>query len=65
MASHRVLVLAASIPFFVLASIFVGLCTISSIFVVKKLKLNDYLMLLAWVCDEFLSITPQMAMQRG
>lgn len=51
MASHRV-VLAASIPFFVLASIFVGLCTISSIFVVKKLKLNDYLMLLAWVCDD-------------
>ncbi|KUL88372.1 hypothetical protein ZTR_05014 [Talaromyces verruculosus] len=50
MASHRV-VLAASIPFFVLASIFVGLCTISSIFVVKKLRLNDYLMLLAWLID--------------
>ena len=40
MASHRVLVLAASIPFFVLASIFVGLCTILSIFVVKKTQVE-------------------------
>lgn len=49
MANHQLLVLAVSLPFFVLASIFVGLYLIASAFVLRKLELHDYLMLLAWV----------------
>ncbi|KAH8705319.1 putative glucose/galactose transporter [Talaromyces proteolyticus] len=51
MADRRIHVLVVSITVLVLASIFVGLYLISCIFVVRRLKLPDYLMLLAWIID--------------
>ena len=49
MEDRRPAVLIVSIIVFVLASCFVGLLFVSRIFVVKKVALHDYLMLLAWV----------------
>jgi hypothetical protein len=49
MDNRQVIVLTVSIFFFVLACLFVGLYVISSLFIVKKLALPDYLMILAWV----------------
>jgi hypothetical protein len=42
-------VLAVTIAIFSFASIFVSLYMISAVFVVRKISLADYLMLLAWV----------------
>lgn len=50
MRDRRPLVLGVSIAFFVIASIFVALRFVSRIFVVRRVGLHDYLMLLAWVC---------------
>lgn len=43
------IILAVSIVFFILGSLFVGLYLSSCLFVVKRLRFADYLMLLAWV----------------
>jgi hypothetical protein len=50
MEGRRSATLGVSITFFVLASIFVALRFISRIFVVRKIGLHDWLMLVAWVC---------------
>lgn len=50
MEDRRPEVLVVSIVFFVIASVFVALRFVSRVFIVKKVGLHDYLMLLAWVC---------------
>jgi hypothetical protein len=50
MEGRQPAVLGVTITIFALASIFVALRFISRIFVVKKVVLHDYLMLVAWVC---------------
>lgn len=50
MQERRPEVLVVSIVFFTLASVFVALRFISRLWIVRKLVLHDYLMLLAWVC---------------
>jgi hypothetical protein len=50
MADRRPEVLVVSIIFFALATVFVALRFVSRIFVVRRVGLHDYLMLLAWVC---------------
>jgi hypothetical protein len=50
MEGRRPATLGVSITFLVLASIFVALRFISRIFVVRKIGLHDWLMLVAWVC---------------
>lgn len=49
MEDRRPEVLVVSIVFFVLASVFVALRFVSRIWIVRKVTLHDYLMLLAWV----------------
>lgn len=49
MDDRRLPVLVVSILLLVFASVFVGLYLVSCLFVVKKVRLSDYLMLLAWV----------------
>jgi hypothetical protein len=49
MQTRQPTTLAVSITFFVIASIFVALRFVSRIFVVRRIALHDYLMLLAWV----------------
>ncbi|CAI7629384.1 unnamed protein product [Penicillium pancosmium] len=51
MQTRQPTTLAVSITFFVIASIFVALRFVSRIFVVRRIALHDYLMLLAWVID--------------
>lgn len=51
MQSRQPVTLGVSVTIFVLASIFVALRFISRVFVVKKVGLHDWLMLLAWVSD--------------
>ena len=50
MEDRRPEVLVVSIVFFSLATIFVALRFVSRIWIVRRLALHDYLMLLAWVC---------------
>jgi hypothetical protein len=50
MEDRRPEVLVVSIVFFVLATVFVALRFVSRIWIVRRLALHDYLMLLAWVC---------------
>jgi hypothetical protein len=50
MEDRRPEILVVSIVFFVLATVFVALRFVSRIWIVRKLALHDYLMLLAWVC---------------
>lgn len=49
MESHKCTLLAVSIIFFSLSTTFVGLYLCTCLFVVKRLRLADYLMFLAWV----------------
>ncbi|KAL4809081.1 major facilitator superfamily domain-containing protein [Aspergillus unguis] len=51
MQDRRPQVLVVSIVFFILASIFVALRFVSRIWIVRRLALHDYLMLLAWVIN--------------
>ncbi|KAJ6164237.1 hypothetical protein N7470_002909 [Penicillium chermesinum] len=51
MENRRPATLGVSIVVFVIASLFVALRFISRIFLVKRVGLHDYLMLLAWVID--------------
>jgi hypothetical protein len=57
MEDRRPEVLVVSIVFFVIASIFVALRFVSRVFIVKKVGLHDWLMLLAWVCHVFCPAT--------
>lgn len=50
MQGHCTDVLVVSLVIFALATVFVALRFFSRIFIVRKLALHDYLMLLAWVC---------------
>ncbi|KAF7719103.1 MFS-type L-fucose-proton symporter [Penicillium ucsense] len=51
MDTRRPATLGVSITVFVIASIFVALRFVSRIFIVRKVGLHDYVMLLAWVLD--------------
>lgn len=50
MESRRSATLGVSITLFVLASIFVALRFVSRVFVVRRVGLHDWLILVAWVC---------------
>ncbi|KAE8371912.1 major facilitator superfamily domain-containing protein [Aspergillus bertholletiae] len=65
MEARRPEVLAVSIVFFVIASVFVILRFVSRVFIVKKVALHDYLMLLAWVIDFGFSFTLFYATSKG
>ncbi|KAJ5867443.1 hypothetical protein N7534_001996 [Penicillium rubens] len=57
--------LGVSITFFCIASIFVALRFISRIFVVRKIGLHDWLMLVAWLIDFGFSFSLFYAVQNG
>ncbi|CAG8891141.1 unnamed protein product [Penicillium egyptiacum] len=57
--------LGVSITFFCIASIFVALRFISRIFVVRKIGLHDWLMLIAWIIDFGFSFSLFYAVQNG
>lgn len=61
MQTRQPATLGVSISFFVVASVFVALRFVSRIFVVRKIGLHDWLMLVAWVCGIFLAWTLQVA----
>ncbi|KAL4889070.1 major facilitator superfamily domain-containing protein [Aspergillus ambiguus] len=65
MDSHRTDVLVVSIVIFVFATVFVALRFFSRIFIVRKLALHDYLMLLAWVIDFGFSFSLFYATSKG
>lgn len=58
MHSRQHATLGVSITFFVIATLFVALRFVSRIFVVRKVGLHDYLMLVAWVRGCFLGSLP-------
>lgn len=49
MEDRRPEVLVVSIVFFLIATVFVALRFVSRIFIVRRLSLHDYVMLVAWV----------------
>ncbi|KAJ6108026.1 Major facilitator superfamily domain general substrate transporter [Penicillium sp. IBT 18751x] len=51
MQTRQPATLGVSITFFVIASVFVALRFVSRIFIVRKVGLHDWLMLVAWVID--------------
>ncbi|KAJ5144018.1 Major facilitator superfamily domain general substrate transporter [Penicillium bovifimosum] len=57
--------LGVSVTFFTLASIFVALRFISRIFVVRRIGLHDWLMLVAWVTNFGFSFSLFFAVQKG
>ncbi|OQE36097.1 hypothetical protein PENCOP_c012G00487 [Penicillium coprophilum] len=57
--------LGVSITFFTIATIFVALRFISRIFVVRKIGLHDWLMLVAWLIDFGFSFSLFFAVQKG
>lgn len=61
MESRRPVTLGVSITFFVIASVFVALRFVSRVFVVRRVGLHDYLMLLAWVRGLFPAWTLHVA----
>ncbi|OGM44356.1 MFS transporter [Aspergillus bombycis] len=65
MEDRRPEVLVVSIVFFVIASVFVALRFVSRVFIVKKVGLHDYLMLLAWVIDFGFSFSLFYATRKG
>ncbi|XRM47309.1 hypothetical protein ABZX51_010295 [Aspergillus tubingensis] len=65
MQDQRPEVLTVSIVFFVIATVFVALRFISRIFIVQKVALHDYLMLLAWVLDFGFSFSLFYATHKG
>ncbi|EAW10126.1 putative MFS monosaccharide transporter [Aspergillus clavatus NRRL 1] len=64
-ADRRPEVLVVSIIFFVLATVFVALRFVSRIFVVRRVGLHDYLMLLAWAIDFGFSFSLFYATSKG
>ncbi|KAJ6012795.1 hypothetical protein N7522_003150 [Penicillium canescens] len=65
MEGRRPATLGVSITFFILASIFVALRFISRIFVVRKIGLHDWLMLVAWIIDFGFSFSLFFSVQKG
>ncbi|KAL4740356.1 major facilitator superfamily domain-containing protein [Aspergillus similis] len=65
MEDRRPEVLVVSIVFFSLATIFVALRFVSRIWVVRRLALHDYLMLLAWLIDLGFSTALFYATKKG
>ncbi|RAL05755.1 putative MFS monosaccharide transporter [Aspergillus ibericus CBS 121593] len=65
MEDQRPEVLVVSIVFFVIATVFVALRFVSRIFIVQKVALHDYLMLLAWVLDFGFSFSLFYATRQG
>ncbi|KAF7589654.1 hypothetical protein BBP40_003988 [Aspergillus hancockii] len=65
MEDRRPEVLVVSIVFFVIASIFVALRFVSRVFIVKKVGLHDWLMLLAWIIDFGFSFSLFYATSKG
>ncbi|KAB8239873.1 hypothetical protein ETB97_002316 [Aspergillus alliaceus] len=65
MEDRRPEVLVVSIVFFVIASVFVALRFVSRVFIVKRVGLHDYLMLLAWVIDFGFSFSLFYATSKG
>ncbi|KAJ5570470.1 Major facilitator superfamily domain general substrate transporter [Penicillium hispanicum] len=65
MEGRRPATLGVSVTFFVIASIFVVLRFISRVFVVRKVGLHDYLMLVAWVVDFGFSFSLFYATKNG
>ncbi|RHZ73473.1 hypothetical protein CDV55_108337 [Aspergillus turcosus] len=65
MADRRPEVLVVSIIFFALATVFVALRFVSRIFVVRRVGLHDYLMLLAWLIDFGFSFSLFYATSKG
>ncbi|KAJ5811039.1 Major facilitator superfamily domain general substrate transporter [Penicillium robsamsonii] len=57
--------LGVSITFFTIATVFVALRFISRIFVVRKIGLHDWLMLVAWLIDFGFSFSLFFAVQKG
>lgn len=49
MEDRRPEVLVVSIVFFLIATVFVALRFVSRVYIVRRLSLHDYVMLLAWV----------------
>ncbi|GIJ82417.1 hypothetical protein Asppvi_000925 [Aspergillus pseudoviridinutans] len=65
MADRRPEVLVVSVIFFVLATVFVALRFVSRVFVVRRVGLHDYLMLLAWLIDFGFSFSLFYATSKG
>ncbi|GFF37643.1 glucose/galactose transporter [Aspergillus udagawae] len=65
MADRRPEVLVVSVIFFALATVFVALRFVSRIFVVRRVGLHDYLMLLAWLIDFGFSFSLFYATSQG
>ncbi|KAL3410789.1 major facilitator superfamily domain-containing protein [Aspergillus fumigatus] len=65
MADRRPEVLVVSVIFFALATVFVALRFVSRIFVVRRVGLHDYLMLLAWLIDFGFSFSLFYATSKG
>ncbi|KAL4763216.1 putative MFS monosaccharide transporter [Aspergillus foveolatus] len=65
MEDRRPEVLVVSIVFFSLATIFVALRFVSRIWIVRRLALHDYLMLLAWLIDLGFSTALFYATKKG
>ncbi|OGE50379.1 hypothetical protein PENARI_c017G08759 [Penicillium arizonense] len=65
MEGRRPATLGVSITFFILASIFIALRFISRIFVVRKIGLHDWLMLVAWIIDFGFSFSLFFSVQKG
>ncbi|KAL2867866.1 putative MFS monosaccharide transporter [Aspergillus lucknowensis] len=65
MEDRRPEVLVVSIVFFFLATIFVALRFVSRIWIVRRLTLPDYLMLLAWLLDFAFSFALFYATKKG
>ncbi|OJJ44770.1 hypothetical protein ASPZODRAFT_100926 [Penicilliopsis zonata CBS 506.65] len=65
MGDRRAVVLGVSLAVFVVASLFVALRFVSRIFVVRRVGLHDYLMLIAWVIDLGFSLSLFYATTKG
>ncbi|KAL2788076.1 major facilitator superfamily domain-containing protein [Aspergillus keveii] len=65
MEDRRPEVLVVSIVFFVLATLFVALRFVSRIWIVRRLALHDYLMLLAWLINFGFSFALFYATKKG
>ncbi|KAJ5673982.1 Major facilitator superfamily domain general substrate transporter [Penicillium macrosclerotiorum] len=65
MASRQPATLGVSISFFVIASVFVALRFISRVFVVRRVGLHDYFMLVAWIIDFGFSFSLFYATKKG
>ncbi|KAF9887832.1 hypothetical protein FE257_009492 [Aspergillus nanangensis] len=65
MDNHRTEVLVVSIAIFVLATLFVALRFFSRIFIVRRLSVHDYLMLIAWILDFGFSFSLFYACSKG